>query len=252
MTGLFDTLLDAAAGTAPAILQHPRHRFASAESASVPWGARVEEIEAPSDDGRHAGRKAGRDDRSDAGTPVGRATASAAAARRPDDDGGPNVDPGRTVGPGERRHGRRVDRIAAPPSDDQSPVAAAARSPATASPRWDGDAPRLPPEPPIESAAASRQAAPERPVLLPEYMSNPRFAAPAGGTEENRPAASGKESTATDRQDRPGAPQVVVTIGRIEVIAPATRIVAAPATRPTAVPRARPRQTLDDYLARRR
>jgi hypothetical protein len=251
MSGLFGALVDAARGRAAVLLPRPNPIFAPPDAPVFLVKQALDEAD-DADEARRVRREspaAGR--RGSARGPAG----NAAEATVPEGGG-----ESQEVRPRPRRavvHDRGSDRgDAGTPSSRrlQPPEVADLIGPAVA-----GDRPRIETAPQVAAAASvERRDVPgfppgEYPPLLP-----PLAEAPAGtplrdaGREARLPGPTEPRGAAASAGEAGDSPRIDLRIGRIEIVAPAAPAAAKASARATIVPRARPRQSLDDYLSRRR
>jgi hypothetical protein len=239
MSGLFETLIEAARGTAPVILHRPPSNFPSLELAEEPWEPVIDEVPAsPPSPGADGGKDRPSFARVDRGV-ESRSPPPAFSAERTETRE-PQRPDGRTTRSAEQAETAGKPRLlSTPPQAERKPdVRASDTPPAT--------------EPAVESRGPVEILVPptrEADLLLPEMALPP----PAAGPDDAISGAPvfGPEPAA--REDaRQSAPSIELRIGRIEVVAPRTQAAAQPQSRPVSVARARPRQSLDDYLSRRR
>jgi hypothetical protein len=250
MTGLFDVLIDAAKGTAPVITQRPRQRFAPVADGQPPAGIETEDVQT-------------------AATPAPRKAAEAnsrqAEERRTrrvagDDPAEASDRRRQRRAMVDQRPDRRIPQVAQQPLQ---PV----RSILSQGPLHieENDAPRgartfLSDFTPSPQDVKSREVRPEpwsqmferreaEPLLLPGREEDSR--ASLSLTETSEPPRRAQESASADRT-RMDAPGIELRIGRIEVTGAPPPAAPKQTSRPVRVPRAGPRQTLEDYLARRR
>ncbi|MFL6844080.1 MAG: hypothetical protein ACJ8ER_04280 [Allosphingosinicella sp.] len=237
MSGLFETLIEAARGTAPVILHRPSSNFPSLEFGEEPWEPVIDEVPASLPhavaDDRPSIARADRGVETRPPPPIASAEpAEIRAPQRPD-----------------RRTTRSVEE--AEMVDTPRPRS----SPLQGEPKPELRASEAPPatEPAIERIGPVEILVPptrEADLLLPEMALPP----PAASSPDDAiSAAPHFRPEPPAREDaRQSAPSIELRIGRIEVVAPRTQAAAQPQSRPVSVARARPRQSLDDYLARRR
>jgi hypothetical protein len=241
MSGLFGTLIDAARGTAPAIMQRPRQHFASFEAVAplqeVEEEARSEQaprsrIEPREFRGETSLSSPRVDEERRWESPRG---SEATSAREPETRTGPSTRqflPAAELEPAVPR---------TPPN-----------RPADTRPLLLGADAELPPGRDTSAPPEARDpvATHEMKLLLPE-LARPAVPDAAGEAGElGRPLFAPEPSARTEAGSK--LARVELMIGRIEVAAPKTRLAAPHTARPVVVPRAKPRQTLDDYLSRRR
>lgn len=247
MSGLFDMLIAAARGAAPVIRQRPRPHFAPEE----PIEPGAIEAEAGEESPRPLARARTAppaDERPGPEAPAAARRRRSAARPAEETEGAAD-----RIARGRAATGRRrgeVDSPAAGPARREPAAATGEAEPIATAPDPRRDAGRTGSDRPDrpERAAPPEPVAAEPKPLLPELMSEPRAA--AGDGPETRFPSSEQAWPPTADGDA-GAPRIELRIGRIEVTGPPTQA-PAPAARPVIVPRARPRQSLDDYLSRRR
>jgi hypothetical protein len=250
MSGLFGALVDAALGRAPVLLPRPHPIFAPADPPALLSTPTLEEA----DEGPQVRREspaAGRPGRA-------RSLAGKAADATVTENGGERKEapPRRGRAGGRGRGNDRED--AGTPSPSRFQAAAVSDVPglpvATDGPRIE-DAPRVEAPASVERRDMRRRPPGEYEPLLPPLSETPA-GAPASRNfdrEARLPGPAEASGEAVSADEASGSPRIDLRIGRIEVVAPAAPpAVAKASARATIVPRARPRQSLDDYLSRRR
>jgi hypothetical protein len=241
MSGLFGALIDAARGSAPAIMQRPRQVFAPFEAAPP-----LQEVNEEVRSERPApARTPVREVRGELPEPAGRADSQRSPASSRAAQAVGTADEEVRTGPGARPSLPATQREAVvPPPLAERPAETRflqVRADAEPVPRH---------EPAGPSEARDPAATQEMKLLLPE-LARPALPDPlVEGSEPDRPLFAPEPSERSEAGS--GLARVELTIGRIEVAAPKTRLAAPHMARAVVVPRAKPRQTLDDYLARRR
>jgi len=252
MSGLFRALVDAARGRTPVLLPRPHPVFAPAEAPALLPEPRLDEMYGMNEipqvrrESPAAGRRARGRDRA----------GEAAEATVPERDDEVQEAPLQ-----RRRAGSRA--IGSEPEDSGTPSARRFQPPAVrdfVGLPVDGDgpnaeaAPRLKGAPSVERGDGPGFPPREYEPLLPPRAEVP-VAAPASrdpGREAHLPEPAEARGAAASPREASGAPRIDLRIGRIEIVAPAAPAMAKASARATIVPRARPRQSLDDYLSRRR
>lgn len=245
MSGLFATLIDAARGSAPVILQRPRPHFAAFEALAPPSDPAGDEEGEPA---APPGAAPGQAHRAIAAT----AERPREERRRPEPSGegrGEERVVERRPGPRARLPASHAEPDTAPRTILHPPRFERRTEAAPASPRADAK-----PAPEDEARRPSGRMPPppgrEGELLLPELAKPPLTGIAEEPGQVGRPRL-GPEPPVREEAGR-GLMRVDLRIGRIEVTAPQPRSIAPPSARAVIVPRAKPRQSLDDYLSRRR
>lgn len=238
MSGLFGALIDSALGSAPLLLPRPGRRFAPIEPEQpVPEVAAEESRERPAAEPRPGeARPAG----------VGHRVAPELPDPSPRNPIRAPETPGRPKQVAER--GREEPAKPSVRSRPAEPRTRDGRRPV------DSVAPRRP-EAQEPQAAPAPLSLPPRVLepLLPEAIEKPLAGRAAREPEAPRRPPTGPEPFAgPSDEEEGGTPRFELRIGRIEISAASKPPAPKPSARATAIPRARPRQSLDDYLSRRR